>query len=214
MRAEVAARGPSAGIDVAAIEAVGAQSLLPVEARQAGTEPFADHPVRGLDDEFLATTCGLSAVAVGYDSDAAVWRAMADQPGLAVVDPFVAPRRNEFMFGVPPDFQLHGFLVEDGMFDPVDVEVRDPATGAEMTLTVIGVLDDSVPWEMAGITTSQRTLAPSATGRHPRRSGSPWTTAPIPMPWPQLSSRPSSTRGSRRRPSGTGSTRRSPRRGP
>jgi putative ABC transport system permease protein len=46
------------------------------------------------------------------------------------------------------------------VFEPVDVEVRDPSTGTELTLTVIGVFDDSVPWEMAGITTSQRALAP------------------------------------------------------
>jgi putative ABC transport system permease protein len=89
-----------------------------------------------------------------------VWRALAERPGLAVVDPFVAPRRNQFMFGPLPEFQLQGFYVEDEVFAPVDVDVRDPTTGTETTLTVIGVLDDSVPWEMAGITTSQRTLAP------------------------------------------------------
>lgn len=162
MHAELAAVAPSAGLDLASVEAVGAQSMVPVEARQATTTaPFADYPVRGLDDEFLASsTYGLAAVAEGYGSDAAVWRAMAEQPGLAVVDPFVAPRRNEFMFGVPPDFQLEGFYIEDEVFEPVDVEVHDPTTGAELTVTVVGVLDDSVPWEMAGITTSQRTLAP------------------------------------------------------
>jgi putative ABC transport system permease protein len=115
MHAELAAVAPSAGLDLASVEAVGAQSMVPVEARQATTTaPFADYPVRGLDDEFLASsTYGLAAVAEGYGSDAAVWRAMAEQPGLAVVDPFVAPRRNEFMFGVPPDFQLEGFYIED-----------------------------------------------------------------------------------------------------
>jgi putative ABC transport system permease protein len=161
MHAEIARVGPSAGIDPESIEAVGAQSLVPVEARQNGTAAApADYPVRGLDDEFLATTTyGLAAVAEGYGSDAAVWRALAERPGLAVADPFVAPRRNQFMFGTLPEFQLQGFYVEDEVFAPVDVDVRDPTTGTETTLTVIGVLDDSVPWEMAGITTSQRTLA-------------------------------------------------------
>src|SRR5262245_19469610 len=161
MQSEVAAVGPAAGIDPAAIEGVGAQSLVPVEARQAGAATFADYPVRGVDDNFATTTSyGLAAVAEGYDSEADVWTALAERPGLAVVDPYVAPRRNAFMFGVVPDFQLEGFFVEDEVFEPVDVEVRDPATGADVTLTVIGVLDDSVPWEMAGITTSQRALAP------------------------------------------------------
>lgn len=161
MRDAVAQAALSSGLDAADIETLGAQSMVPVEARQAGTTTFADYPVRGLDDEFLATsTYGLAAVAEGYVSAADVWDAMVGRPGLAVVDPFVAPRRNEFMFGVLPDFQLEGFYVEDHVFDPVDVEVRDPASGAELSLTVIGVLDDSVPWEMAGITTSQGTLAP------------------------------------------------------
>jgi putative ABC transport system permease protein len=161
MRDAVAQAAPSSGLDASDIETVGAQSMVPVEARQAGTTTFADYPVRGLDDEFLATTTyRLAAVAEGYDSAADVWDAMAERPGLAVVDPFVAPRRNEFMFGVLPDFQLDGFYVEDEVFEPVDVELRDPASGAELSLTVIGVLDDSVPWEMAGVTTSQNTLAP------------------------------------------------------
>jgi putative ABC transport system permease protein len=161
MQSEVAAVGPAAGIDPATVEVVGAQSLVPVEARQAGTAAFADYPVRGVDDNFATTTSyGLAAVAEGYDSEADVWTALAERPGLAVVDPYVAPRRNAFMFGAVPDFQLQGFYVEDEVFEPVDVEVRDPATGADVTLTVIGVLDDSVPWEMAGITTSQRALAP------------------------------------------------------
>ena len=28
-----------------------------------------------------------------------------------------------------PDFQLTGFYLEDGTFDPVPVDVRDPQTG-------------------------------------------------------------------------------------
>jgi putative ABC transport system permease protein len=89
----VAQAEPSRGLEAADIETVGAQSLVPVEARQAGTTAFADYPVRGLDDEFLATTTyGMAAIAEGYDSAADVWDAMAERPGLAVVDPFVAPR--------------------------------------------------------------------------------------------------------------------------
>ncbi len=109
---EVTSVGPAAGIDPATVETVAAQSLVPVEARQAGTTTFADYPVRGVDDNFAATTTyGLAAVAEGYDSAADVWDALAKRPGLAVVDPFVAPRRNEFMFGAVPDFQLGGFYV-------------------------------------------------------------------------------------------------------
>jgi putative ABC transport system permease protein len=161
MAAAVGRAGPAAGVDPHDIETVGAQSLVPVEARQAGTGDFADYPVRGVDAGFLGhTTFGLGAVARGYDSAPAVWAALAEHPGLAVVDPFVVPRRNQFMVGVLPEFQLGGFHLEDGVFDPIAVDVRDPATGTTLTLTVIGVLEDSVPLEMAGITTAQAALAP------------------------------------------------------
>jgi putative ABC transport system permease protein len=161
MAVAVGERGPSAGVDPADLEVVGAQSLTPVEARQAGTAAYSDYPVRGLDEAFLgSTTYGLAAVARGYDTPGDVWTAMARTPGLAVVDPFVVPRRNQFMVGVLPEFQIDGFFLEDEAFDPVPVEVRDPATGSNLSLTVIGVLEDSAPLEMAGVTTSQATLAP------------------------------------------------------
>jgi putative ABC transport system permease protein len=152
--------GPAAGLDPAQGDTVGSQSLVPVRARQAGGAAYADYPVRGVDGAFLgATTYGLGTWARGYDSPAAVWAALRDHPGLAVVDPFVVPRRNKFFVGVLPDFQLRGFFFEDRGFDPVPVDVHDPVTGRDLRLTVIGVLDDTAPPEMAGITTSQATLA-------------------------------------------------------
>jgi putative ABC transport system permease protein len=161
MAAAVREAGPAAGLDQDQIATVGGQSLVPVQARQAdGSAGFADYPVRGVDDAFLgATTYGLGARARGYDSPADVWAAVAAHPGLAVVDPFVVPRRNKFFVGVLPAFQLQGFFFEDRTFDPVPVEVHDPVTGRDLRLTVIGVLDDTAPLEMAGITTSQATLA-------------------------------------------------------
>ena len=119
MAAAVAERGPSAGMDPADIEVVGAQSLAPVEARQAATAAYSDYPVRGVDDAFLgSTTYELAAVARGYDSPEGVWGAMARTPGLAVVDPFVVPRRNQFMVGVLPEFQIDGFFLEDETLTP------------------------------------------------------------------------------------------------
>ena len=67
---------------------------------------------------------------------------MAERPGLAVVDATVAPRRDNWGFAVPPDFRLSGFYVEDGVFDPVPIQMRDPQTGRTLRLTVIGVLKD------------------------------------------------------------------------
>ncbi|MBD0318667.1 MAG: ABC transporter permease, partial [Thermoleophilia bacterium] len=170
VRATASPASPIADVDRALARADGlakdvsvaaSQSVLPIEARQVGREKKPEnYLVRGLDAAFLShTTYDLGAIAGGYASDAAVWRALARRPGLAVVDSTIVPRRANFNFGVPPDFQLSGFYAEDERFRPVRVVVRDPQTSQEVELTVIGVLSDTAPLDMAGISTSQRTLA-------------------------------------------------------
>jgi putative ABC transport system permease protein len=155
-------RNPAVDVPRAApdVEVVAAQSIVPLEAVQAGTDrSFEAYPVTGLDDAFLErTTYGLSAIADGYESAADVWRAVRTRPNLAVVDAYVAPRRDNFSLGVMPDFKLSGFYVEDGRFAPVPVDVRDPQTGRTIRLTVIGVHKDTIPESMIGLSTSQDTL--------------------------------------------------------
>ena len=149
------------GLDPSQFTVVAEQSLLVAEARQDGyDDKFADYPVRGFDRAFLDhTTYTMAALADGYDSAPDVWRAIAEKPNLAVVDPIVAPRRDNWNAGsVPPDFKLHGFVVEDGVFDPFTVSTRDPQTGKTLKVTVIGILADTVPMELAGIWTSQESL--------------------------------------------------------
>ncbi len=149
-----------AGFDSTDFTVVSSQSFLPVDARQEGYD-FASYPVRGLDQAFLEnTTYRLAARARGFASDGEVWRALDKRDGLAVVDPSVAPRRANFVGFAPlQDFKLHGFYLEDEAFTPVPVDVRDPQTGKELRLTIVGILSDTVPYSMAGISTSQRTLA-------------------------------------------------------
>jgi putative ABC transport system permease protein len=154
-----AAIAAARGLDPSHFRTIGRQSYLPVQARQLGdgAGTFADYPVRGLDQAFLRrTTFGFAAKARGFPDP---WKAMAARPGLAVVDGFVAPRRDNWGVGaVLPEFQLHGFFVEDGTFDPVAIAVRDPQTGRSVRLTVVGVLKDFLPLSMVGISTSQATL--------------------------------------------------------
>jgi putative ABC transport system permease protein len=149
------------GINPADITSYSGQSYIPVDARQASSGTFQAYPLRGLDSTFTArTTYGFSVRASGYTSDRQVWQAVATHPGYAVVDPFVVPHRANFSFAVLPKFRLHGFAVEDKTFTPVPVQIRDPQTGITRTLTVIAVLKDSAPLSMAGISTSQQTVAP------------------------------------------------------
>jgi putative ABC transport system permease protein len=140
---------------------VSSESSLPVKARQVGVAaPEESYVVNGADDAFLThTTYKLAAHARGYGSSAQVWHALRDHPNLAVVDQLVVPRRENWNFAPPPDFQLHGFYLEDEVFDPVKITVRDQQTGKRLTLTVIAVLSDTAPEFMYGVWTSQQSVA-------------------------------------------------------
>jgi len=155
------------GLDPEDFTVAAAQSFLPIEATQVGTgRPLEPYVVRGLDASFLGhTTFDLAKIAEGYGSERDVWSALASRPRLAVVDSTVAPRRDSFGFAPPTDFQLSGFLLDEGPMQPLDIQVRDRQTGKEVTLTVIGILSESAPLEMGGIATSQKTLAEAFPGR-------------------------------------------------
>jgi putative ABC transport system permease protein len=165
MRAELRRRLGAGARD---FPVVGSASVLPVEARELGTRRADEaYVVRGLDRSYLAnTTFDLGARARGYGSARAVWRAIATHPGLAVIDPLVVAHRANFNFAAGASkFKLTGFYAEDRSFDPVRVVAHDPQTGRRVTLTIIGVLKDSASQEMAGISTSQATLAAAFPGR-------------------------------------------------
>jgi len=158
------------GIRASDVPYVGSQSVLAVEAKQLGTgRGYETYLVRGLDDSFLEhTTFGFGQIARGYDSAQEVWDAVRTHPGLAVVDSTIVPRRDNFNFGAAPDFALSGFLYEEGTLDPIPIEALDKQTGRTTKLRVIGILKDTAPVEMLGITTSQRTLSAAFPGRtHP-----------------------------------------------
>jgi putative ABC transport system permease protein len=147
---------------------VASQSLLPVDARQVGTaRRFESYPLRGFDRAFLGhTTYRMGAIARGYGSSRAVWDAIATHRGLAVVDSLIVPRRENFNFNaVPSKFKVTGFFYDDKVFNPIPLLVRDPQTGRRVRLTVIGVLADTVPIDMAGIWTSQATAGAAFPGR-------------------------------------------------
>jgi putative ABC transport system permease protein len=146
------------GMSAFDFDVVGGESVVPAKARQVGRGALETYPVRGFDGPYLLHTgYGLAALARGYDTPREVWTALARRLNLAVVDPFTVPRHANWNFAPPPAFRLQGFFLEDKVFDPVRVEVQDPLSGTKRTLTVIGVLSDTVPQDMPGIWTSDRT---------------------------------------------------------
>ncbi len=150
------------GVNAASFRYVSSQSFLPVKANQVGPgHNTADYVVRGLDPVFLErNTYGMATMANGYDSARAVWQAVRQRPGLAVIDASLAPRLGGFNFGPPPKLKLTGFHLEDKHFTPFQIDSRDPQSGRSVRLTVIGVLSETAPLAMAGISTSQQQLTP------------------------------------------------------
>jgi len=150
----------TAGLDVHEFGAVASISSLPVKARQVGVGGGAKSVlVHGADPTFFRnTTYQLAAHARGYGSSEAVWRAVDAQRGLAVVDPSMVVRKQNW--GSPAaDLQLEGFVLEDKVFDAVRLTIRDMQTGSATTLKVIGVLSDTAPQALTqGVWTSQSTL--------------------------------------------------------
>jgi putative ABC transport system permease protein len=156
------------GLRPSDFSAVGSQSVLAIDAKQEGTgRPFETYVARGLDRPFLErTTFDLGAIARGYGSEREVWDAMAAEEGLAVLDQFVVERRDQWGFGAQEtDFRATGFFFEDGVFDPFQVTLSDPQTGSTRNVTVVGVLSDTAPLEMVGLSTSQATLDSAFRGR-------------------------------------------------
>jgi putative ABC transport system permease protein len=149
------------GINAGDVRTVAAISSVPVKVRQsdATTTKLVDYPLRGLDLGFLANNhYALGSRANGYTSDRQVWEAVARGGNLAVVDPWIVAHRRNWNFGALTELKLTGLYAEDPTFAPVPVDVRDPVTGTTTRFTVVGVLRDTMPFEMAGISTSQRAL--------------------------------------------------------
>jgi len=152
------------GVSPAEIAAIGGQSGLPVKLQQVGfmADEAANGTVISADAGFTSTVeFGFSMRDARYESDGAVWQALENEPGTAVVWPFLVPGRGDFSLGEDPDaFRLQGFFRDDEVLPEVTIEVYDRAEQKMITLRVIGVMDDSVFPEIVGpIVTSRETLA-------------------------------------------------------
>lgn len=149
-------------VDTSGFTAVGGVAVLVPESSQirvAGEEDWDRQFLNGIDAEYAsATQMPLKLRAPGYESDEAVWEAIANDPSLAVVDAFTGGPSG---FGEPPN-SFHVDVPEIGLEDattmePVEVELSDPGSGGARTISVIGVIDDeiSMAW---GVYVSQETV--------------------------------------------------------
>ena len=128
--------------------AIGSYTYIPVQARQQGAEEqsWRSYAVRAADDGFLSgTETQFHLIAEGYGTTAEeVWNALREDSTLVVVDVLAVPIQSGFRGGdALPEFQLEGVFYEDESMQPIPIEVREPATGATISLTVIGILDET-----------------------------------------------------------------------
>ena len=156
---------PATEVDTSRFTAVGAV-LFPnlftgSEVRQAqdgATDVgWDEHPILGLDDEFLATaSVPLQTRARGYENDAAVWEAVRTTPGLAVIDAFVVASGGGF--GQELEFHLEGVEDTDKVMDPIALEIRDPGSKRTAPVTLIGITNYGASANFFGMYLSEETF--------------------------------------------------------
>jgi putative ABC transport system permease protein len=146
-------------VDVSEVEATARLTTMPLyntNVRMAGAPTWETYTINGMDDSFIAQSrIPLQTLATGYDSDEAVWAAIARDPDLAVIDAFALPTSG-VQFEAPP-FTLEGVEQDDKTMTPTAIEIADPASGRARTVTVIGIID-SEAITMSGIFVQQQTF--------------------------------------------------------
>ena len=138
----------SPDLSSADIEAVGTYTFVPLQVRQPGAEnqSWRSYSVRAADDGYLAgTETEFHLIAEGYGTTAdEVWNALRSDPTLVVVDALAVPIQNGFRGGENvPEFQLEGVFYEDESMRAIPIEVWEPVTGLQTSLTVIAILDET-----------------------------------------------------------------------
>lgn len=148
------------GVDASAVEAVAEVRLAGANeteiADPAVPAEFRTYAIFGGDRAFLETIeMEFTLRAAGYDSDEAVWRALADEPALAVIPASLTQGTGPF--DPQGDELLRLDPLEDG-FRPFALTFRDPGTGRETEATVIAQLDDVADTFWPGIMVRRETL--------------------------------------------------------
>lgn len=149
----------SGGVRLDDIAAIG--GLAPVGASQVRLTTVASgksgtFTVNGADADWLANTqYSLQARGTGYNDDGAVWRALAADPSLAVID-FTGTSGDGFGAS-QGGWRADGITDSTRTFAPFQVELRAPRTGQARTLTIIGVTD-AIVGGTSGMYVAQRTV--------------------------------------------------------
>ena len=134
------------GADMDRIAAVGGYTTMPAEVRQVGAEEqqWRSYQARGANLAYLENTGhDFKIIAEGYGTTKVeVWKALRDNPNLAVIDVFALPSEQGGGFNIGgPTFRIEGLYFEDEEMEPIEVEIREPRSGAIAKVTIIAVMD-------------------------------------------------------------------------
>lgn len=149
LRATLKATGQSD----ADITGVGTLVQMPVRVRLAeqAEAKTGTYRLAGADAEFLRLArFPLSARATGYATDAEVFAALQKDPTLALVDESRLAINQQTPFGGNADAPQQFIIDRDPIalkekpWEPIPVVIRDPRSGAEANVNVIGFVDQAV----------------------------------------------------------------------
>ncbi|MDO8736619.1 MAG: FtsX-like permease family protein [Thermoleophilia bacterium] len=144
--------------------AIGSLATAGAELRQVGAEnqEWSQFAIQGADAGYLDNiNYTFKMKDKSFKTDAEVWQAIKNQPGLAVVHSSLLPTHSNFNQGGPAiTFQMSGVYQEDEELpDNLFIEVKDPVTGELSRLKVIGVIEPLAFYATMGIFTSQDTIS-------------------------------------------------------
>ena len=113
-----------------------------------GDEAFETYRLAGVDGEFVdLQRMPFAHRAAGYDSDEAIWEAIRTDPTVAVVDASRLQPADDFGGGPPSSAFYLGVSdqeLRESPWDPIPLTLRDPSSGVDMELEIIGVFEPEV----------------------------------------------------------------------
>ncbi|MFQ5796303.1 MAG: ABC transporter permease [Candidatus Bipolaricaulia bacterium] len=152
--------GAAPDLNPGQFEAIGGWVRFPIEVRQvnASSPAWKVYPIAGADDAYLENTeYDFTLLAPGFGTTKQeIWKAVKENPDLAIIDAFAVPQRSGGPVGGGDTFRMEGFFLDDDEMPATQIEIREPWTGNVTQLTVIAVLNQVT--DTFGIFTSKSVL--------------------------------------------------------
>ncbi len=127
----------------------------PCDPSANGVSAFTEYATKGMDESFVSTSqIPFQARANGYDSDTAVWQAIAKDNSLAVIDANSLAANGgfggtAFVKNIDP---------RDTSFPPFDVVIYDPDSGSSSRVTIVGIIETGASSTFPGLEVTQATF--------------------------------------------------------